>query len=66
MGDDKGYNREASTSALPDCDASTAPTNAARNVYDLFSAGATCQPTCNNGYTVSVRVRVAGTLTAAM
>ena len=36
------------------CDASTAPTNGGvGNCTSSLAYGATCQPTCNNGYTVS-------------
>ena len=53
--------------ALPDCDASTAPTNGGVGTCTSSLAhGATCQPTCNNGYTVSGTSSCsAGTLTAA-
>ena len=66
--DDKGSNSgSVYVFALPDCDASTAPTNGGVGTCTSSLAhGATCQPTCNNGYTVSGTSSCsAGTLTAA-
>jgi hypothetical protein len=49
------------------CDASTAPTNGAKgDCTAALPSGSTCQPTCNQGYTVSGKSSCqAGNLTAA-
>ena len=57
----------AATCSGNSCDASTAPTNGGVGTCTSSLAhGATCQPTCNNGYTVSGTSSCStGTLTAA-
>ena len=57
----------AATCVRNTCDASTAPANGAVGTCtNNLASGATCQPTCNSGYTVSgASSCLAGTLTAA-
>jgi len=52
---------------VPNCDASTAPTNGVVGTCtNSLASGSTCQPTCDSGYTVSgTSSCTAGTLTAA-